>query len=199
MVQRLKYTHVLRLHSKTSTILDQVIAKSTVPTIPLPATCQFSVSVSGVPGAIVLMGSLNGDSVSEQLTFNELGTQYSVNEYDTLTRVETIGFNVTPKPRVLIRAVDGSLQPITWSTQKAYPCKFQNLAGMNATLLAQALGVLDKELYYIRTPAPIQKGDIFSCNGLPGAVLITASAVSAVRIPGSSKVMEYVFYAVSKE
>jgi hypothetical protein len=196
MPSRIRTTHVLTLKTYSSTIVTGSAAALMVPLTQPPLACKLKFTCVGTPclGSVIVTGTLLGVAVTETVAFTVATSKNSTKLWDAITSIATTG--LTGAVTLTVTAIDALSQPIRWLEDSVdYPCVFNTLGGLNAMLVAQQIGLTGKQIFYMRTNAPITKDSEITVNGLD---YVLASGVSIVTIPGTQVQTDREFYAIKK-
>lgn len=197
--KRLRYTHRAYIYKTENTIFSGTVT-STMAISGYP-TEDFQVALTATGACrIKIVGSLNGISVTERISFSEAGTQYSVNTFDSVTSI-TSGY-FTTGTTIDIGAVDSVGMPISWSqTFGPYKAEFGSHSGMSAQIEANSLGLGSKTVHYVRIErkAPLSKDMTLSIVGFDDQLWVPISDFENISAPPNYVPQEYAFRVVKKQ
>jgi hypothetical protein len=149
---------------------------------------------------IKIVGSLNGTSVTERLSFSVAETQYSVNTFDTINTI-TSGYFETGIT-ITIGAVDSVGMPMNWSqTTGPFKCEFGQMGGMQAQIEANALGLGSKTVHYVRAEraTPVAKNMTMTVVGYDDQLWVPISDFENISVPPNYTASEWAFRVVKKQ
>jgi hypothetical protein len=196
MPSRIRTTHILTLKTYSSTITTGPVAVSMVPITQPPVACKVKIYCVGIPcvGSVTVTGTLLGVSVTETIPFTVSTNKNSSKTWDTITSITTTG--LTDAVTLTVTAIDALSQPIRHlESSEEYPCVFNQLGGLQASLIAKQLGISTNVIYYVRTRATILPDSEIMING---TTYVPITAVSSVCAPGVADVLEYEVNCIKK-
>ncbi len=197
--KRLRYTHKAYLYKQLDTIYTG-LASASMTVVGYPATdFQVAITSTGIC-RVKVVGTLDGVTVTERLSFAEAGTQYTVNVFDSITTL-TSGYFVTGVT-LLMQAVDSVGMPLSWQqTFGPFAAEFGQHGGMSAQIEANALGLGSKTVHYVRIErkAPLSKDMLVSIVGYDDQLFVPISEFENISAPPSYIAQEWAFRVVKKQ
>lgn len=197
--KRLRYTHRCYVNLTENTIFSGTITSSmTVGSYP-NEDFKLSLTTSGVC-RIKIVGSLDGVSVTERLSFSGAETKYSVNTFDTINTI-TSGYFATGVT-IEIGAVDSVGMPMSWSQSYGpFKCEFGQMGGMQAQIEANSLGLSGKSVHYVRAEraTPVAKNMTMTVVGYDDQLWVPISDFENISIPPNYTASEFAFRVVKKQ
>lgn len=197
--KRLRYTHKIYVNLTENTIFSGTITSSmTVGSYP---TEHFKLSLTPTGACrIKIVGSLDGVSITERLSFDAAETKYSVNTFDTINTITSDYFasGVT----ISIGAVDSVGMPMNWSQEYGpFNCEFGQMGGMQAQIEANSLGLGGKSVHYVRTEraTPVAKNMTMTVVGYDDQTWVPISDFENISIPPNYVASEWAFRVVKKQ
>jgi len=196
---RLRYTHKIYLYKQLNTVYNGLASASmTVAGYP---TEDFKLAVTSSDACrIKVVGSLDGVTITERLSFSGAETQYTANSFDVITTLSS-GYFITGTT-FLIDAVDSVGMPISWTqTYGPYNAEFGILGGMSAQVEANSLGLGSKMIHYVRIErsAPVSKDMELSVNGFDDSIFVPISDFENISTTPSYIPQEWAFRCVVKD
>lgn len=197
--KRLRYTHRAYIQKTENTIFSGLVASNMAISGYPTEDFQVALTSTGIC-RIKIVGSLDGTSITERISFSESGTQYSANTFDSITSIASGYF--TSGTTIDISAVDSVGMPISWSqTFGPYKCEFGSHSGMSAQIEANSLGLNSKTVHYVRIErkAPLSKDMTMSIVGFEDQLWVPISDFENVSAPPSYIAQEWAFRVVKKQ
>jgi hypothetical protein len=197
--KRCRYTHKIII-TKTENTVFTGLATPTMVILGHPTTDDFQLAItsSGIC-RVKIVGSLDGQTITERLSFSVPETQYTINTFDELTSL-TSGYQALGVT-LNISAVDSIGMPLSWSQIFGpYHCEFGSHSGMNAQVEANSLGLGSKTVHYVRVErkAPVSKDMTFTINGF-NDIFIPVSEFENISAPPNYVAQEWAFRATKKQ
>lgn len=197
--QRLRYTHRVFIYKQINTIFSG-LASASMTIVGYPAV-DFKLAITSDKACrIKVVGSLDGTSITERISFSSAGTQYTTNTFDTIASLSS-GYYESGT-LLEIGAVDSVGMPITWKqTYGPYHAEFGQMGGMSAQVEANALGLGSKIVHYVRIErrAPLSKDMTFSVNGYDDQIFVPVSDFENISTPPNYIPQEWAFRATKKQ
>ena len=197
--QRIRYTHKIYIYKYINSIYDGLVsATMTITGHPIE---DFKVElIADKACRIKIVGSLDGVSITERISFASAGTQYSQNTYDELISITSGYFE--SGTNIEMNGVDLVGMPLSWKqTYGPYWAEFGQMGGMSAQIEANALGLGGKIVHYVRIErkAPLSKDMVFSVSGYDDQVFVPVSDFENISTPPNYVPQEFAFRAVKKQ
>lgn len=198
--KRVRYTHRLTIYKTENTVFTG-LAASTMAILGHPTTDDFHLAItsSGIC-RVKVVGSLDGQTITERLSFSTAETQYTVNTFDDLTSL-TSGYQALGVT-LEISAVDSIGMPLSWSqTFGPYHAEFGQHGGMSSQIEANSLGLGSKIVHYVRVErkAPLSKDMTFTVSGYDNQVFVPVSDFENISAPPNYVAQEWAFRATKKD
>lgn len=197
--KRLRYTHKIYVTLTENTIFSGTVTSSMAVDSYPSEDFKLALTPSGAC-RIKIVGSLNGNSVIERLSFSVAETQYSVNTFDTITSI-TSGYFETGVT-ISIGAVDSVGMPMNWSqTTGPFKCEFGQMGGMQAQIEANSLGLGEKSIHYVRAEraTPVAKNMTMTVVGYDDQLWVPISDFENISVPPNYVASEWAFRVVKKQ
>ena len=197
--KRLRYTHSIFINLTENTIFSGTVASSMAIHSYPSEDFKLALTSSGAC-RIKIVGSLNGTSITERLSFSVAETQYSVNTFDTIISI-TSGYFATGVT-ISIGAVDSVGMPMNWSQSYGpFRAEFGQHGGMSAQIEANSLGLGGKLVHYVRAEraTPVAKNMTMTVVGYDDQLWVPISDFENISVPPNYTASEWAFRVVKKQ
>lgn len=197
--KRVRYTHKAYLYKQINTLFSGDVA-STMTIAGYPTT-DFKLAITTSDACrIKIVGTLDGSTITERISFSSGITQYTTNFFDSIISLSSSYFE--EDTTILITAVDSVGMPISWQqVYGPYKCEFGSHSGMSAQIDANALGLGSKTIHYVRMErsAPLSKDITLSIIGYDDQLWVPISDFENISAPPNYTPQEWSFRIVKKQ
>lgn len=194
----------MTIRKNVNTIYSGIVSGTMSP-LPVSASRDFMVAASTSSTsdltAVIISGMRGNERVSEQLIIPPGDVVYGRMLFSDVTSLTSKSYH--EGTGLVLSAVDEAYQPVFWQAQYGpYGCVFSTNDGMSAGLSHGETGLMSNPGHYVRVPyrAPVSRDMEFVVSpGYEGQIFVPITDFDIVRMPPTSKPVEWAFRASRKE
>jgi len=204
MPPRIRYTHKMVIYRNDNTIYAGVVSGAMTP-LHVTGNQQFRIAASTNHTddlvAIIATGVCGDDHVTEQIVIPPGEFVYSDSTFTDITSL--ISKSYDEGASVTLSAVDDAYQPVMRQIKYGpYGCIFSTNDGISAGIRHSETGISAEPSHYVRVTyrAPVSRDMMFTVTpGYEGKIFVPISDFDVVRMPPTSRPVEWAFRAARKE